>query len=82
MGAPVAESAASIPERLQNQEVVIGTTCVTSGSYDEVTSRFEHVMVALNSVFNVEEMTWSYDETSNSGRLNCDLARKNAGGQP
>ncbi len=76
-GAPpepgMTDDSLSTPERLQAQDVAISATCITSGSHSEVTSRFENVMIALNSFFKVRDMTWNYREADRAGILNCEL---------
>ena len=70
------DNSVSIPERLQAQDIAISVTCTTSGSYNEVTSRFENVMIALNNFFKVNNMTWNYREADRTGLLNCKLFPK------
>ena len=55
---------------------LLSATCITNGSYGEVTARFENVIIALNSFFKVTNMTWNYKEADKTGRLNCELLPK------
>ena len=75
-GEAPANNALSVPEQLQSQSSVITASCMTNGSYGEVTARFENVIIALNSLFKVTNMTWSYKEADKTGRLNCELFPK------
>ena len=49
---------------------------MTNGSYGEVNARFENVIIALNRLFKVSKMNWSYQEADKIGRLNCELFPK------
>lgn len=69
-------NALAIPELIQSHNVVISVNCTTNGDYGEVTSRFEHVIIALNGFFKVTNMAWTYTETDKTGQLNCELAPK------
>ncbi len=71
-----ADTALSMPEQLQLQNALISAICTTKGSYGEVTARFENVIIALNSLFKVTNMTWNYKEADKTGRLNCELLPK------
>lgn len=63
----------SVPEQLQSKNININITCTSSGSYSEVTTRFEKTAKTLSSFFGVEDLTWSYREADTSGRLTCTL---------
>ena len=69
-------NALSVPEQLQSQNPIITASCTTNGSYGEVTARFENVIIALNGLFKVANMTWTYKEADKTGRLNCELLPK------
>ena len=71
-----ADTALSVPERLQSQGAVITLRCTTNGSHGEVRARFENVIIALNHVFTVATMTWSYTEADQTGQLNGELLPK------
>ncbi len=74
-GAPAAAPVdqLSVPELLQEKNITIALTCITSGSYSEVTTRFEKTVATLATFFAIKDMTWSYRETDNKGQLNCEL---------
>lgn len=63
----------SLPERIQARPVAITLTGSSEGSYLEVTTRFEKAASALNKVFGVENLTWSYREVDSSGAIHCTL---------
>lgn len=63
----------SLPEKTQDKPFTIALSCNSKGSYREVTTRFEKTAVALNDVFGVENLTWSYREEDQTGLLNCTL---------
>lgn len=75
-GDETANTALSVPEQLQSQNPIITASCMTNGSYGEVNARFENVIIALNRLFKVSKMSWSYQEADKTGQLNCELFPK------
>ncbi|BHH84480.1 hypothetical protein [Desulforhopalus sp. 52FAK] len=63
----------SLPEKTQSKPFSMALTCHSTGSYSEVTTRFEKTAVALNDSFGVEDLTWSYREEDKVGTLYCNL---------
>lgn len=63
----------SLPEKIQARPITLTLTCNSEGSYTEVTTRFEKTASALNKVFGVENLTWSYREADRSGAIHCTL---------
>ena len=70
---PGTTQALSLPEKIQARPIALTLTCNSEGSYAEVTTRFEKTASALNKVFGVENLTWSYREADRSGAIRCTL---------
>ncbi|MFT5700354.1 MAG: hypothetical protein ACI8ZB_003228 [Desulforhopalus sp.] len=63
----------SIPEKIQTKGFTLSLTCISEGSYTEVTTRFEKTALALNETFGVTDLTWNYRETDRTGIIHCNL---------
>lgn len=72
-GLPILGTELSVPEKIQRQSIRIDLTCATTGSYGEVTTRFEKTAEALSEFFGIMNLNWTFNEENRSGELKCEL---------
>ena len=78
----VVDEALSVPERLQRQNAEVTLAAVSTGTHDEITSRFENAIAGINRLFDVQDLNWTYRESDQTGILRCQFLPLVADGLP